>query len=86
MATNPFELFTSYGIQIKARSKARQTFVVQLTDGCGICGSASSAGYLPTALAYQGGGYSAIVKSICVGPKGGQVLVEETLKRINAMW
>ncbi len=86
MATNPFELFTSYGIQMKARSKARQTFVVQLTDGCGICGSASSAGYLPTALAYQGGGYSAIVKSICVGPEGGQVLVEETLKRINAMW
>ncbi len=86
LATNPFELFTSYGIQIKARSSAKQTFVVQLTDGCAICGSSSSAGYLPTAQAYRGGGYSAIVKSIAVGPEGGQVLVEETLARIKAMW
>ena len=84
--TNPFELFTSYGTQMKARSKAMQTFVVQLTDGCGICGTSSSAGYLPTAEAYKGGGYSAIVKSITVGPDGGQKLVEDSLQRINAMF
>lgn len=84
--TNPFELFTAYGTQIKARSSAVQTFVVQLTDACAICGTASSAGYLPTQFAYNGGGYSAIVKSITVGPDGGQILVEETLKRINELF
>ena len=39
IATNPFELFTDYGIQMKARSKALQTFVIQL---------AGSGSYLPT--------------------------------------
>ncbi|MDO5566806.1 MAG: hypothetical protein Q4G59_09130, partial [Planctomycetia bacterium] len=86
VCSNPFELFTSFGTQIKSRSAAKQTFVVQLTDGCGICGTASSAGYLPTREAYAGGGYSAIVKSITVGPDGGQKLVEETLDLIDPMF
>ncbi|MDD3587580.1 MAG: hypothetical protein PHQ75_10400 [Thermoguttaceae bacterium] len=86
VCSNPFELFTSFGTQIKSRCAARQTFVVQLTDGCGICGTASSAGYLPTREAYAGGGYSAIVKSISVGPDGGQKLVEETLDLIDPMF
>ena len=30
IATNDFELFTEFGIQIKARSRALQTFVIQL--------------------------------------------------------
>ncbi|MGD9127937.1 MAG: hypothetical protein PVH19_11220 [Planctomycetia bacterium] len=77
IATNPFELFTDYGIQIKARSKALQTFVIQLA-GCGR--------YLPTADAVAGGGYSAVVQSSTVGPKGGQALVERTVKEINKLW
>jgi len=40
IATNPFELYLDYGNQIKARSRAEQTFVVQLS-----CGAES---YLPT--------------------------------------
>ncbi len=35
ICTNPFELFTDYGVQIKARSPAAQTFVVQLAGGPG---------------------------------------------------
>jgi hypothetical protein len=30
IATNAFELFTEFGIQMKARSRALQTFVIQL--------------------------------------------------------
>ncbi len=30
IATNPFELFTDYGVRIKARCPALQTFVIQL--------------------------------------------------------
>ena len=31
IATNVFELFTEFGIQIKARSRALQTFIIQLS-------------------------------------------------------
>ncbi|MBI5683874.1 MAG: hypothetical protein HZC54_02215 [Verrucomicrobia bacterium] len=78
IATNPFELFHDYGAQMKARSKAGQTFVIELTGGWGR--------YLPTARAVAGGGYSAVVQSSMVGPEGGQVLVERTVEMINAMW
>lgn len=77
IASNPFELFTDYGIQMKARSKALQTFVIQL---------AGPGSYLPTAAAVQGGGYSAVPESGEVGPDGGQVLVERTVETINRLW
>ncbi len=78
ICTNPFELFTDYGIQMKGRSKALQTFVIQLAG--------TSAAYLATHKAVRGGSYSATVASNLVGPEGGQVLVDETVKAINALW
>ena len=78
IATNPFELFLDYGIRIQARSKALQTFVVQL--------ACSSGGYLPTAKAVAGGGYGAEVTSNKVGSKGGQALVNQTIRLIDKMW
>ncbi len=78
LATNPFELFTDYGVQIKARSKALQTFILQLTNGAG--------GYLATQRAVDGGGYSAVVQSNKVSPEGGQILVDRTVAMINAMF
>lgn len=77
IATNGFELFTDYGVQIKSRSPAVQTFVIQL---------AGPGSYLPTERAVQGGGYSAIIQSNRVGPAGGQELVEQTLSAIQALW
>lgn len=77
IATNPFELFTDYGIRMKTQSPALQTFVVQLT-GPGT--------YLPTERAVRGGGYSAIIESNVVGPEGGQFLVEETASAIRSLW
>lgn len=73
MATNPFELFLDYSIRTKARSKAVLTLVVQIAG--------QDCGYLPTERAVQGGGYSA--EDFRVGPAGGQVLVDETVKRLN---
>jgi hypothetical protein len=35
ICTNQFELYTDFGVQMKARSKAVQTFVVQLANGAG---------------------------------------------------
>jgi hypothetical protein len=77
VCTNAFELFTDYGIRIKARSKAVQTFIIQLV-GPGT--------YLPTEKAVRGGHYSAIVHSSHVGPKGGQVLVDRTVELIDSIW
>ena len=78
IVTNPFELFLDYGVQMQGRSKALQTFVLQLTNG--------SAGYLATQRAVQGGSYSAVVASNRVGPEGGQVLVDRSVELINSLW
>lgn len=75
IATNPFELFLDYGNRIRARSKAKQTFLIQLCCG--------SDGYLPTERAEKGSHYSAYVSSGYVGHVGGDILVRETLTRIN---
>lgn len=77
IATNDFELFTDFGVQIKSRSQAEQTFLIQL---------AGPGSYIPTERAAHGGGYSAIVQSNIVGPEGGQVIVERTVAAINALW
>ena len=76
--TNPFELFLDYGVQMQGRSKALQTFVLQLTNG--------SSGYLATERAVKGGGYSAVIASTRVGPEGGQVLVDRSVELINSLW
>jgi hypothetical protein len=78
VATNPFELYTDYGVRIKSRSPAVQTSVVQLAADCG--------GYLPTERAVQGGGYSGRIDDGVVGPEGGKLLVEETVRVLNEMW
>lgn len=77
ICTNPFELFTDYGIRMKARSRAVQTFVVQL---------AGPGSYLPTEKAVRGGHYSAVVHSSLVGPEGGTTLVDRTVDIINSLW
>jgi sugar phosphate isomerase/epimerase len=76
MATNPFELFHDYATRIEARSAAPLTMLVQICSG--------HSGYLPTGRAVKGGGYSA--DKFVVGPAGGQVLVEETVKHINQLF
>ena len=77
IATNDFELYTDFGIQMKTRSPAVQTFIVQL---------AGPGTYLPTERAAAHGGYGAVIQSSQVGPAGGQVLVEETVARWKELW
>jgi len=77
-ATNRFEMFMDYMHRIQARSPFIQTFVVQLA-GC------EGANYLPTERAFANKGYSASLYDNPVSPKGGQQLVEETLKMLHEM-
>ena len=74
-ATNPFELFLNYGNQIRARSLAKQTFLIQLCCG--------SFGYLPTEKAEARGHYSAYISSGVTGHDGGDMLVRKTLSEIT---
>lgn len=78
IATNPFEVFTTFGMQMRARSCAQQLFTVSLACDRGK--------YLPTKEAQDGGHYSAIVASGLVGHEAGRELVETTVAAINAMW
>lgn len=77
-AGNPFELYIDYAWRMRCRSRALQTFLVQLADGSGA--------YLPTERAMHGGHYSAVIKSNWVGPEGGRVLVDRTVDAINELF
>lgn len=89
LVTNPFELFLDYGFRIKARSPAAQTLVAQLSGG--VVGEhlpmdGGVGWYLPTARALEGGHYSAMPAVACVGPEGGQELVEASLAVLDALF
>ncbi|MFA6567395.1 MAG: hypothetical protein WCS96_04215 [Victivallales bacterium] len=77
-ATNPFELYLDFGHQIKARSVAGQTFVIQL---CGDTG-----GYLPSSRAERLGGYGGLIINGNVGSDGGKILVDKTLVATGKLW
>lgn len=77
MATNPFEYYLDYGIQMKARSPAVQTFVVQL------CGPGS---YVPSSRSLIGGGYGSVPASNIFGPDAGGQLRDRTLEALDNMW
>jgi hypothetical protein len=81
-ATNPFELFLDFGIRIKARSRALQTFVIQLAG----TGTNAVSCYLPTAKAVAARSYGAEVTDNVLGPEAGQLLVDRTVEMINALW
>ena len=80
IATNPFELYLDYGVQIQGRSSAPQTMLIQLAAPLDF------AYYLPTPRAVKAGGYSAEVTHNLVGPEGGQVLVNRTVEAIERLW
>ncbi|MEX0885899.1 MAG: hypothetical protein WD009_05620 [Phycisphaeraceae bacterium] len=77
IASNPFEYYLDFGLQIKARSKAVQTLLVQL---------AGRGTYLPTARAAAGASYGAVPASTPVGPEGGKELVNWSVDAINALF
>lgn len=89
IATNPFELYVDYGVQIRARSAAVQTILIQLASA-----PQGYVGYVPTQRAVDAGGlalqsfnnYSATVLTNIVGPEGAQVLVDRTVETIRELW
>jgi hypothetical protein len=81
MANNPFELYLYYGQNIKARSHAFQTFLVQLSGNGNF-----HAGYLPSPDAEKFGGYGGLIINGQVGSDGGYKLCDITVEAINKMF
>ena len=77
LATNPSEYYLDFGIMIKARSVATQTFISQLS-GPGT--------YVPSERAVAGGSYGAGPASTPVGDVGGREMAEWTLKAIQELY
>ncbi len=81
IANNPFELYLYYGQNIKARSHAFQTFLVQLSGGGNF-----HAGYLPSPDAEKFGGYGGLIINGQVGSDGGYLLADITVDEINKLF
>ena len=78
IATNVFELFTEFGIQIKARSRALQTFVIQL---------AGPGSYVPTERAPPVAGATApSPRAISWARKAVRSSSDRTVELINSLW
>ncbi|MBD2864698.1 hypothetical protein [Paenibacillus oceani] len=76
LVTVPYELYMDFGSQMKVRSKAKQTIIVQL---------AGAGTYLPSPRSLAGGGYGSVPASNPIGSEGGQAiadLVTEQLVRL----
>ena len=81
IANNPFELYLYYGQNIKARSKARQTFLAQHSSGASI-----QPGYLPSPDAEKFGGYGGMVINGQCGSDAGFMLADITVEEINKLF
>jgi len=77
VATNPFEYYLDYGIQIKARSPATQTFLAQLSG---------PGSYVSSLRSLEGGGYGSVPGSNIFGPDAGEILRETTLSELGKLW
>ncbi len=66
-ASVPFEYYLDFGIRIKVKSPAQQTFLVQLSGG---------GTYVPSERSVAGGGYGSIPASNPIGPDGGNEMAQ----------
>ncbi len=79
LATQPFELFCQYQIDLKRRSPFRQTAWFGVSGGYG--------GYLPTMAATLGGGYSALPFSWTrFSPEVGYQVVDAVAGMLHELW
>ena len=69
----PAEYFVEYGLQLRQRSPARHTFVVELANDC--------IGYVPTPEAFDEGGYEGT--SARFTRETGQVLADAALELLQ---
>ena len=75
----PGEIFVEHGLEIKLRSPARRTFVVELANGI--------MGYVPTRQAFEGGGYEQrLGNNSKLAPVAGEYMVEVSCALLDSMF
>jgi len=75
LAGIPGEQFVQSGLEIKARSKFPNTFLVNLAN--------DTIGYIPTRKAYEEGGYQTWIGACSITPEAGEMIVERALDLIE---
>ena len=76
--TCPFELYLIYGQIIKARSAAKQTFVMELCNG--------DYGYIPSEAVIKSRSYGSGVNNGELGPEGGYVYCDKAVEAIKKLF
>ena len=72
----PGEFFVEFGLELKRRSPAAQTFIAGLANG--------SLGYVPTAAAFAQGGYEPTTWHYSkLAPEAGPLCVAAALEQLN---
>ncbi len=74
----PFEVFAETGLELKAKSPAADTFVVELANG--------GYGYLPTPEQHKLGGYETWLTTNKVQKDASVILVNNLLKMLNELF
>ncbi|HPP11742.1 MAG TPA: hypothetical protein PKW42_03315, partial [bacterium] len=79
LVSNPCELYCQFGLDIKRRSPAEATAVVQLANGF--------SGYCPTIYGVMGGGYSGMtILWTRLEPFAGYSIVETSVRLLHQLW
>lgn len=71
----PGELFVEIGLEIKAKSPFRYTYIVGYANGY--------VGYVPTKQAFEEGGYEAVTAQFA--PETSDIVIEESLALLNSL-
>lgn len=77
----PCEVFVELGLSVRQRSDFDRTVLLSYTNG--------SHGYLPTAEAFQEGGYEVNVRvrhrGLAIAPEAGSLMVDESVRALEAL-
>jgi len=74
----PGEIFYEFGLEIKKRSRAKHTLVIELAN--------DSIGYVPGKIAFKQGGYESSVGSTMYQPGTGEAMVNQAIRQLNKLF
>lgn len=74
----PCEMFCEFGMEIKKRSRARHTMVIELAN--------DAIGYIPTKVSFRQGGYESSTGSTKFQPGTGEMITAQAIRQLNKLF
>ena len=74
----PGEIFSEFGLEIKKRSLATHTIVIELAN--------DAIGYIPTKISFRQGGYEPSTGSTMYQPGTGEAIAKQAIKQLNQLF